>query len=114
MEVSRLKPTKANEHIQPISVIHGLSRQRCRVSSRSRPTRDRFGVPPSVLRRSPPFSQRRATESDGALSLVDAASRFAPSEPMVWFVAMDDVDRLRTVARDAPHSACQAAMLGKQ
>ena len=55
-------------------------------------------VPPSVLRVSPPSSTRRSTESDGAWSLVDAGTRCAPSEPMVCFVAVEDLGRLRMVA----------------
>jgi len=46
----------------------------------------------------------RSTESDGAWSLVDALRRHAPSEPMVCLVAVDDADRLRTVARDQYHA----------
>jgi len=58
-----------------------------------------LNVPPSVLRIRPPFSSRRSTESDGAWSRVDDVPRFAPSEPMVCRLAVNDVYRLRTVAR---------------
>jgi len=58
-----------------------------------------LNVPPSVLGVGPPFPNRPSTESDGALSLVNALSGVAPSEPMVSFPAGEDVDRLRTVAR---------------
>jgi len=57
-------------------------------------------VPPSVLRVGPPFSNHRSTESDGAWSLVDTVPCFAPSEPMVSFVTVEDAHRLRTVARN--------------
>jgi len=56
-------------------------------------------VPPSVLRLGAPFATRRSTESDGALLLVDAGTHRTPSEPMVFFSAVVDVYRLRTVAR---------------
>jgi len=42
-----------------------------------------MAMPPSVLHVGPPFLSRPSTKSDGALTFVDAASRFASSEPGV-------------------------------